>query len=288
MGGVEHDHLRPPPGPAAGPDRRRPRVGGAHERHRTARQSAARDVLARGADTGEVDSSPAALLEDQPLAGVPVEQLRDRVLGLEDEAGGGERPFRQTRVEPHRRRERPPLRQDQRRQLLAKRVALVRAADLTASSAHEAIAPTTRSTSPRTERSGRPARVGGEIASGDHRDREVRPAGWSLDVIAAERHAPVRSGDPDGALGPLQEIECACARPGQPPSHQRRAARPRSSRRADCGHAARSLAGLRFRSNHAPASRETSSSAPGSSNRCVAPGTIASSEGAFNGAGPRG
>ena len=36
----------------------------------------------------------------------------------------------------------------------------------------------------------------------------------------------------------------------------------------------------RWRSNHSPASRETSVSAPGSSNRWVAPGTIASSDGA--------
>ena len=37
------------------------------------------------------------------------------------------------------------------------------------------------------------------------------------------------------------------------------------------------LSSTRWRANHAPASRATSSSAPGSSNRCVAPGTIASS-----------
>ena len=65
---------------------------GAYHRHR----------LPRGADARQVDSRAAALLEDEPLVCVPLEQVRDRVLGLEDEAGRRQRtigePFSQTGV----------------------------------------------------------------------------------------------------------------------------------------------------------------------------------------------
>jgi len=64
----------------------------------TARQRPpARIIAAHGA---------AAVLEGQAFADVPLKQRRDRVVGIENEAGRGQRPLREPIIEPHRRGER--------------------------------------------------------------------------------------------------------------------------------------------------------------------------------------
>ena len=78
---VEDDHLRGPPGRAAGLDRARRGVGAAHERHRAAGGAARGQQLLAGTDAGQVDAGPGAALEDQALFPVP---LQDRVHGVVD------------------------------------------------------------------------------------------------------------------------------------------------------------------------------------------------------------
>ncbi|MGZ4187872.1 MAG: hypothetical protein ACXVSF_21220, partial [Solirubrobacteraceae bacterium] len=62
------------------------------------------------------------------------------------------------------------------------------------------MAPITRSTSVRTDRSPSPVWFSGEVAPRPHRDRQVRPADRSLDVSSGERHTPISLADLHGAL----------------------------------------------------------------------------------------
>ena len=200
--------------------------------------------------------APPPCWKDQPLSSVPVEQIGYRVLGLEDEARRRERALGESGVEPDGCRKRRPLRQHQRRQLVERRVALPGVGDLAV-----LLRPGgDRRDDADDQRSDRAlagaVRPAGEVAPGNDRDREIRPSSRSLDVLAGEGHAPSRVGDPHRACGPLELLESG--------KRHRPWARP----------------WIRWRSNQSPASSATSSSAPGSSNRWVAPGTTAISAGA--------
>ena len=218
---VEHDHLRATPRPAPRPDRRRPRISRAHKRHRPARQAAARHRLAGGADRREVDPGATPLLKDQPLAGVPVEQLGDRVLGLQDEARRGQRTLAHPGVEPHRRGERRALGNDQRGQLVPKRVALPSPAHLTALKRPRGDSPDDPVHQPPHGMLASATRFGGEVAPSHHRDRQPRPAERSLDIVGRKRHTPVSLRDPHRAPRPLNQLEPAPALARQRPLDKR-------------------------------------------------------------------
>src|SRR5947199_349664 len=73
---------------AARLDRAGRRVGAAHERHRSARVAALRELLLRGAQLRQIHARARAAAEDHALAADPVEDRLHRVLDREDEARG--------------------------------------------------------------------------------------------------------------------------------------------------------------------------------------------------------
>ena len=188
-----------------------------------------RETGSREERIGEVDPRAAALLEDQPLPGVPVEQLRDRVPGLEDEARRGQRALGQPGVQPHRRRERRPLREHERRNLVAQHPTLGSPVYVTCvlCPRSDCLDDALDQRPHRALRRG--ARRTREVAASDDRDRQVRPADRRLDLARGERDPPVGFGELHGALGPLHEFERIRALVRQVSSDERR---PRGVRRS--------------------------------------------------------
>jgi hypothetical protein len=107
-----------------------------------------------------------------------------------------------------------------------------------------------------------------EVAPGDHCHGQIRPVDRSLDLGTGESDSAVAVCDLHGPVGPTRP-----ARTGPRPAVSGSAVRavlagPGLGRTSLHGHVpVGAAARTRWRSNHSPASRATSSSAPGSSNR---------------------